>query len=259
VEGIARNVTCFPASTLVRTRHGLVSIEKVTVGEDVLSQNPNSGKLEYKKVIRLAKPHPDKLLRIRIAGGMQSIEATADHRFFIELAGENAGNWVATSKIKPGDLVLGRKGTWTKVIAVSPVENEQTVYNFEVEDNHDYFVGVAGILVHNGLCDIAAKYPIDSGNCFDCAIEMQNAIAETGAESQPIWVVNPDGPIYSGDNVISAFEGEDGGIQGFHVGVESDGLAYDAANHNGVPVGEWGPFTNGSGSPLTPGTSSFFP
>ena len=31
------------------------------------------------------------------------------------------------------------------------LENEETTYNFEVEDNHNYFVGENPVLVHN-LC-----------------------------------------------------------------------------------------------------------
>jgi len=44
-------------------------------------------------------------------------------------------------------------GPPAKVTEISAVENEQTVYNFEVEDNHDYFVGPGELLVHNaGTC-----------------------------------------------------------------------------------------------------------
>jgi filamentous hemagglutinin len=32
------------------------------------------------------------------------------------------------------------------------------VYNFEVADDHDYFVGESGLLVHNTVCDLELKY-----------------------------------------------------------------------------------------------------
>ena len=54
--------------------------------------------------------------------------------------------------MRAGDYALARKGTWAKVISISAVESEQTVYNFEVEEDHDYFVGATALLVHNGLC-----------------------------------------------------------------------------------------------------------
>jgi hypothetical protein len=57
------------------------------------------------------------------------------------------------SQIKVGDSVLTKKGAWSKILFVSTVEEEQTVYNFEVEGNHDYFVGATGVLVHNDPAD----------------------------------------------------------------------------------------------------------
>jgi hypothetical protein len=51
-----------------------------------------------------------------------------------------------------GDLVLDLRGEWHKVVSVKPLEGMQTVYNFEVDDNHDYFVGTTGFLVHNSYC-----------------------------------------------------------------------------------------------------------
>ena len=256
-EGAAEaGVTCcFRAGTPVRTRRGLVPIEKIRIGDEVLTRNETTEKLEYKKVVRLTEPHKDKLLQLQIAGEPLPLSPTEDHQLFVK-SPSGTGAWIAASRLNVGDAILTRKGTWTKVTAISRLEREETVYNFEVEGNHDYFVGAVGILVHNDLCEIAARYPLESGRCVECAIEMQNAIAETGAESQPIFVTNPDGPIYYGDNgpLISATE--DGG---YHVGVESNGLVYDAANPGGVPVNEWGPFTDGAGNPLTPGTTPLFP
>ena len=33
------------------------------------------------------------------------------------------------------------------------LENEETTYNFEVEDNHNYYVGENSVLVHNKCLD----------------------------------------------------------------------------------------------------------
>jgi len=54
-----------------------------------------------------------------------------------------------------GDLLLTAGGEWRRVVAISPTPTEATVYNFQVEDNHDFFVGESGLLVHNaGACNI---------------------------------------------------------------------------------------------------------
>ena len=53
-----------------------------------------------------------------------------------------------------GDLVQSLQGNWRRVVAITPVANQETVYNFTVDQNHDYFVGETGFLVHNaGNCD----------------------------------------------------------------------------------------------------------
>ena len=61
---------CFPAGTPVRTRHGRVAIEKIKVGDEVLTRNMDTGNLEYKKVAALTKPHHH--------GRIQESQATAE-------------------------------------------------------------------------------------------------------------------------------------------------------------------------------------
>jgi len=140
---------CFAEGTLVDTKNGLVPIEKVRVGDAVLTRNMASGKLEYKKVSALVEPHLSHLIEVRFANERRAIRPSPEHPFFLRHANADSGNWVTASEIKSGDSVLTAKGTWSKVLSATPLEKEQTVYNFEVEDNHDYFVGTSELLVHN--------------------------------------------------------------------------------------------------------------
>jgi RHS repeat-associated protein len=144
---------CFPAGTEIHTKNGLQQIEKIKVGDEVLSRNTKSGKLEYKKVISLTAAHLDNVLEVSVFGEPTPLRPTPSHPFFAKHRGENAGNWVKASDLRVGDLVLNATGGWSSVTQVSPVKQRDTVYNFEVEENHDYFVGSSGLLVHNG-CDI---------------------------------------------------------------------------------------------------------
>lgn len=57
--------------------------------------------------------------------------------------------WTEAKELKSGDLTFTADG---KLLAISSIEvdgREETVYNFEVEDFHTYFVGESGIWVHN--------------------------------------------------------------------------------------------------------------
>jgi hypothetical protein len=48
-----------------------------------------------------------------------------------------------------GDLVQTMQGSWRRVVSITPLPGQETVYNFTVEEDHDYFVGEQGLLVHN--------------------------------------------------------------------------------------------------------------
>jgi RHS repeat-associated protein len=143
---------CFPAGTPIHTKHGLVPIEKIKKGDEVLSRNHATGKLQYERVTGVVKPHQDRLMQISVAGQANVINPTPTHPFFVKHAGQKEGGWAEASVLKIGDEILNKEETWTKVTDVSDVQKEATVYNFEVAGNHDYFVGPLGLLVHNGVC-----------------------------------------------------------------------------------------------------------
>jgi hypothetical protein len=90
---------------------------------------------------------------MRIEGERSPLRPTAEHPFWVKQGNATSGAWVQASHIKVGDEVLTVKGDWRKVTALSLVEKEQIVYNFEVDGNHDYFVGISGVLAHNPKCD----------------------------------------------------------------------------------------------------------
>jgi Pretoxin HINT domain len=95
----------------------------------------------------------DKLIELHIAGETVPLRPTLFHPFYVKRVGATEGEWIKAAELKVGDPVLAKSGAWTKVTAVSPIEKQETVYNFEVEEDHDYFVGAVGLLVHNyGPC-----------------------------------------------------------------------------------------------------------
>ena len=73
-----------------------------------------TGKLEYKKVIALTRPHKDRLLALKFEGEHAAIRATPAQPFWIERAG-HAPAWITAGKIRIGDEVLTEKGQWEKV------------------------------------------------------------------------------------------------------------------------------------------------
>jgi hypothetical protein len=171
---------CFAAGTPVHTKRGIVPVEKINVGDLVLSRNRETGKLEYKKVTALTKPHLDKLLEMRLQGEIKPLHPTADHPFWVKRGGAKDGDWIEAGKMRTGDLVLSIQGAWRKVLSITLIPGQQTVYNFEVDDDHDYFVGTEGVLVHNSYCFWSGKG--------------SQSVAESWAGGQTLSVDSSAGP-----------------------------------------------------------------
>lgn len=159
---------CFVAGTPVHTSDGLKAIEKLRAGDRVLSWNERNKRFEYRTVVRTFTRETQRLVRLKVEGESGSIVATPEHPFYARLdrgrdwlgAGgdsSDAGAWVAAGELLPGDRLLRPDGTWAEVEGLEHEERAATVYNFEVEGNHNYFVGVGGVLVHNNCVDRAAS------------------------------------------------------------------------------------------------------
>lgn len=202
--------TCFIAGTLIHTPDGLVPIEKIKVGDLVLSQPENKGEQSYKRVtctfmhkraadlhfIRFlpnleeadARHYPEELYETLVTTGNHPFFVkgkgwtTAFHLYYgneIELADGSYGHvdvcnqifqspnphvgWAPDERKNPdfgyyvdlGDCRLKSQrytGLPSDIFVYEKSyykEFTRNVYNFEVEDNHTYYVGKSGLWVHN--------------------------------------------------------------------------------------------------------------
>jgi RHS repeat-associated protein len=147
---------CFVAGTLITTEHGLVPIESVRTGDKVLSYNTETSGLEYQEVARLFRNTADEFLKIQVEGESKPITVTPGHPFYVHrnrssLSADldDEGDWVLSESLRVGDLLLSKTGEWKPILSIEKVAETNATYNFEVEQNHDYFVGENGWLVHN--------------------------------------------------------------------------------------------------------------
>ena len=104
-----------------------------------------------KKVKKIFVRENDSVVRLSING--EAIETTNEHPFYVEGHG-----WTNASDLKVGDKVRQEDGTTGIVEKAKHValDNPVTVYNFEVEDFHTYYVSEQKELVHN-TCAATAK------------------------------------------------------------------------------------------------------
>jgi hypothetical protein len=134
------SLECFGEGTLVHATGGPKAIETVRVGDRVLSQNVSTGALTYQPVMVVHRNQNAATVRIGVAG--ETIVATGIHRFW--KAGKG---WTMARDLKAGDR-LRMLGSVVEVNSVVK-DKAQTVYNLDVAENRDFFVGSQGLLVHD--------------------------------------------------------------------------------------------------------------
>jgi RHS repeat-associated protein len=140
-------VYCFPKGTEVETPSGQVKIEEVNVGDEVLSYDLKEGRLVSRTVTDLVRKATQHWYVIGI--GNNVIKVTGAHRFWVQ----NEARWVSARDLTAGMKLRHLDGTAVLVDSVDfeQLSQAEDTYNFEVEEDHNYFAGVAGctVLAHN--------------------------------------------------------------------------------------------------------------
>ena len=141
VDGLARQIECFVAGTLIATPDGFIPIEQIKVGDRVYTGSEQfSGEISVVK--QLFQKQVDKVGDIIV--NEVKITCTSTHPFWIRDYG-----WKLAHELQVGDELLTKDGKVLSIESVIWREGEETVYNFEVENYHTYYVSKLAILVHN--------------------------------------------------------------------------------------------------------------
>jgi hypothetical protein len=145
--------SCFAAGTPVHTITGQRPIESIAIGDQVLTQDPQTGALSYQPVLAAVHNKPDAVWKIKL--GAETILATGIHRFWRVGQG-----WVMSRDLKPGDRlrVLGGVAQVTS----AECDSVQPVFNLEVMQAESFFVGSAGMLVHDNSAVQRVSKPFDA-------------------------------------------------------------------------------------------------
>ena len=140
---------CFLKGTMVKTKDGYKEIDKIEIGDIVLSYNEELRKNEYKKVTKLYihENSNEILYELKING--EILKVTSVHRIYVKSKNSDIYAWKAASEIKVNDYVMDSNGNAHEITEINYYNIKQTVYNIEVEDNHNYYVSRDNILVHN--------------------------------------------------------------------------------------------------------------
>ena len=121
-------------------------IEEIVVGDLVMSWDEASRTPVQRQVTRTFVTPAAELMSVVLedAGAEEVIISTPGHPWYVEGKG-----WTVTSQLEVGDLVPSVHGGFVRVGSTTWEQERATVYNFEVEGTHTYFVGDSQALVHN--------------------------------------------------------------------------------------------------------------
>ncbi|WP_244282962.1 polymorphic toxin-type HINT domain-containing protein, partial [Leptospira neocaledonica] len=180
--------SCFVAGTLVWTKDGQRPIETIQVGDIVLSWDEETSQNEYRTVTETFVNPTTTILKITYTDGT-SIETTWNHPFYLQ-----QGLWVNAKDLMQGDLSVTAEGKTATIASVVEIIRNDTVYNFEVEENHTYFVSKAGVLVHN--------YQKEGSERYQRIISIIENVTLAGSDKDKIMTMISDGSI--GQGVIDA-------------------------------------------------------
>lgn len=151
---LVANTCCFVAGTLVSTKSGLERIERLRVGDLVLSRDPVAGLTAFKPIMELIRRHRRQVYEVTLLTQRQDrsfhreiFKTTDDHPWR-----SSDGRWIQTIALVTGTQLLRAKGLPSKVVSVHRTERFSLTYNIEVADFHTYFVGRDQVWVHNAGC-----------------------------------------------------------------------------------------------------------
>ena len=146
VSGGLTSNACFIAGTAVLASTGYVAIETIQAGDYVWAADPETGEVALKKVVQTFVNEAESLVHVTVNG--EEIICTDEHPFYSPVKG-----WTAACKLRAGDILVTVNGEYVVVEKIQHeiLESPVTVYNFEVEGFHTYYVSNIAILVHN-LC-----------------------------------------------------------------------------------------------------------
>lgn len=144
ITGGKNSKACFIAGTAVLTASGYTAIEKICAGDKVWAENSETGEKELKQVVQTFVNETDELVHVYVNG--EEIITTPEHPFYVPTKG-----WTGAVYLRAGDVLVLQSGEYVIVEKIQHeiLESPITVYNFEVEDFHTYYVSESAVLVHN--------------------------------------------------------------------------------------------------------------
>lgn len=137
----AGNDSCFVGSTPVLTPRGWKSISELGKGDQIVSYNSSTGKINVRSVRKQKKHHPAIIWEIYLIGVKDPISTTKAHSFLTKRG------WQRTNKLRHGDEITTTGQHAAIVASVVKTERVEPVFNLLTDVDHTFVAG--GCVVHN--------------------------------------------------------------------------------------------------------------
>ena len=170
----ANTPACFVAGTLVKTEHGSLPIEQIAIGDLVWAWDEQTGDIALKPVVETYVNETNDLVHVFANG--EEIITTPKHPFYSPVKG-----WTEAAQLRAGDILVLVTGEYVVVEKVQHeiLEAPVTVYNFQVQDYHTYYVSQMCVLVHNTCSANGYTTPAGGGGITD-SIQVGNTTVTFG-------------------------------------------------------------------------------
>ncbi len=154
-----RLCNCFIAGTLVATPEGLVPIESVAEGDEIMtrSQDDPSARVHAGTVTRVFRNVAPAILWLTLASG-EVMGTTPGHEVWTHQDG-----WTFADQLEVGDTFLGRDGQPVEIVDLHLDRTATPVFNLEVDGTFTYFA--EGVWVHNNsACDLLGLLDVEAAS-----------------------------------------------------------------------------------------------
>lgn len=206
-EDVGRSVCplSFPASTQIVTPNGATAIEQLQVGDQVTGVNLTTGQKDAYAITRLFKRVAIGLVFL-ITSSSDTIAVTPHHPFYVLGKG-----WIDAFQVATNDQLYtersfdqyanaSRQQHSAALCQVRSVHVDEdtvvTVYNFEVEQVHNYFLAETGALVHNpkgcGQYNVGGRHGITKQNSERDIVESNHFPASASYSGTPYSYIARD-------------------------------------------------------------------
>lgn len=144
---------CFPAGTPITVKQNNQKAFKNIVAGDVVGGYDHTLKKVTWGVVKAPKKSIKRGLVSLFAAGTLIAQPTLEHPVWTE----NHHDYVLSQDLRVGDTFRNANGSTLRLnsLAIKP-DTTLTVYNFEVNDIHNYYVGTQEVLVHNSCATLEA-------------------------------------------------------------------------------------------------------